>query len=268
VLLRRAPLALLLLLLAACGGADFVYFESITSGPNPGSTFVVVWLSDSPADDADAVEVSVNRVELVGGSGSVELSTDVHTVDLLSLQNGVRLKLAEANIDPGDFERVRLTLIAQGTGSPRLRQAGTWQPLGFVGPTAHVIEVPYAISGSAGATVEVQVDFNVRTSLIDVGGDLQLDPQLDAVDPTQAGRIEGSVLTTLDRPVPDAVVVLRRAGLEFRSTRTRADGTYILTPLTPGTYSLEVVGPVGVLAVANDVAVNLGPATIVDLFIP
>ena len=262
-----AVLAALLgtLLPIGCGGADFVYFESITSGPNPGATLIVVWMSDSPADDADALEVTVSRVELVGAGGSVLLASDSRTVDLLSLQNGVRVKLAETNVDPGAYDRVRITLVETGTLAPRVRTGGAWQPLGFLTPVAHVIEVPYQLQAAPDATAEIHVDFNVRTPLLDQGGDLRLDPRLDALDPAVAGTIAGTVRTAHDGPVRDAVVVAKRQGIEIRSTRTRPDGTFTLTPLEPGNYDLSVESAPVPIAPRPAVAVNTGDITTVAL---
>lgn len=231
--------------LAACGGADFVYFESITSGPNPGSTLIVVWMSDSPADDAEALEVSVARVELVRGAEVTALMTSRQTHDLLSLQHGVRAKLAETEVAPADYDRIRVTLVATGAFAPRVRRAGVWEPLPFIDPGAHVIDVPYANQADADQTIEVQIDFNARTSLIEGPGGLALDPRLDALDPGTAGTIQGVVETDLGVVVPGAIVVAWRGGVEVRSARTRADGTYALTPLAPGLYDIEVVGAPG-----------------------
>ena len=106
------PLLLLAVLVSgsSCGSPDFWYFQSITSGPNPGSTLILVWLSDSPVDGAEAVEVTVERVELIGPDGPVLVSDQRRTVDLLTLQNGKRMKLAEGEVPEGTYERVRLTL--------------------------------------------------------------------------------------------------------------------------------------------------------------
>ncbi len=271
--LRSVPrltilLAGLGLLVGACGGADFVYFESITSGPNPGATLIVVWMSDSPADDAEALEVSVARVELVRGSERVPLATTTSTFDLLQLQNGNRIQLARANVDPGDYDRIRVTLVESGPLVPRVRRAGVWQPLGFVAPAAHVVDVPYAIRGAADQTVEVQIDFNARTSLLDDDGELVLDPQLDALDPAVAGTIAGTLRTALGAPVADAIVILRRGGFEIRSTRTRADGSYTLTPLTPGTYELDATQAPGAVPTQTGIAVLSNETTTVDLLVP
>ncbi|MDF1702470.1 MAG: carboxypeptidase regulatory-like domain-containing protein [Planctomycetota bacterium] len=259
---------ILALCAAACGGADFVYFESITSGPNPGATLIVVWMSDSPADDADALEVSVARVELVAGNIIVPLATSTQTFDLLALQNGNRIKLAETNVAPASFDRIRLTLIEDGPLGPRLRRGITWEPLAFATPGGHVIDVPYGVHAAPDATLEIQIDFNARTSLLDVEGDVQLAPQLDALDPGFAGTIRGTVRGSLGAPLADAIVIAHRAGVEVRSTRTRGDGTYTLTPLSPGSYDLSVQTPEGPIAPEPDVAVTSGEITTVDFASP
>ena len=66
-------------------------------------------------------------------------------------------------------------------------------------------------------------------------------------------------------PVRDAVVVARRQGVEIRSTRTRPDGTFTLTPLEPGIYDLSVESAPVPIAPRPAVAVNTGDITTIAL---
>ena len=249
---------------AGCGGPDFSYFESITSGPNPGATLILVWLSDSPADEAERVEVTITRVELVGPDGVQVLSTEARTVDLLTLQNGNRLKLVETEIPEGTYERLRLTLATTTPHAPTIDVGGATRPLQFRSPQGNVVEVPYTFHAPSGLRTEIQMDFNVRLSVAQDGTDWTLLPQIDAVNPEAVGSVSGRVLDPLGIPVAGAVLVAEQNGMEIRSTRTAADGTYRIALLLPGAYDISLLGPLGPTQQEQDVLVGVGLTTPLD----
>lgn len=266
-MLRGVLVAVLAGMMSGCGNADFVFFESINSGPNPHTTLLVVWVSDSPADDAEALEVSFAGIDLLGAGTSTPLSPDTRAFDLLALQNGARRKLVEQEVDMGSYDRIRVTLNRDGGLAPRVRRGGVWEPLPFVSPTAHQVEVPYDLQVGAGQTVEIHIDFNARTSLVDVGGALQINPSLSALDPVIGGSITGTVRSASGGSIAGAVVVVRRAGLEVRSTRPQIDGSYELTPISPGVYEVTLEG-VGGIPIPHTVVVVTGVPAGLDLFAP
>jgi hypothetical protein len=264
--IRRLALAVLLAgsaLANACGSPDFSYFESITSGPNPGATLILVWLSDSPADDAEAVHVTVERLELIGEAGSLLLSDERRNIDLLTLQNGNRIQLAAEEVPPGNYERLRLTLARADPWAPTIDTAGNRRPLQWSDPQAHVIDVPYVFHAPEDSRTEIQLDFNVRGSVIGGEGDWRLRPVVDAVNPDAVGSVQGRVLDSIGLPVVGATIVARDGAVEVRSTRTAPDGSYHLGLLLPGRYDVSLLGPFGPEQTESDLLIGIG--RVVDL---
>ncbi len=265
--MRRTLLLLAALFTAGCG-ADFYAFESVQNTNNPHTSFVIVWLSDSPIDGADAFEVTIDRVDLVRSGGDVELEDAHQTYDLFALRNGSRAMIAEAAVPTGGYDAVRLTLRATGPLGPRTRTGGVWESLVFAPGTLHVVDVPFALNAQQGGRSEIQIDFNARLSVLDVGGALQLDPVLDAVNPRLAGEITGTVLDPAGQPIAGAIVVVKVGGVEYRSTTTMIDGSYVLTPLPPGAYDVEIVNPGGPFVGAPGILVTTGDTTNVPFVVP
>ncbi len=257
---------LTVLLLTGCG-PDFWAFESIQNTNHPRSTLVLVWFADSPVDGAEALEVTIDEVGLVRDDNSVEvISATPQTFDLLSLRNGLRAKIAEAEVPGGAYRAVRVTLRESGPQGPRIRTGGTWDALPFASAGANPIEVPYPF-GTA-ERVEIHIDFNARLSVVDSPNGPVMNPNLGAVDSETSGEIAGMVRDAAGMPVAGAIVVVRQGLQEMRSTTTLLDGTYRLPWLATGTYSVEVSGPAGPLVSVPDVPVTTGGAENVVLTLP
>ncbi|MDJ0973956.1 MAG: DUF4382 domain-containing protein [Planctomycetota bacterium] len=266
--MRWLVLPTLALLFVACGGADYWSFTSVQNTNNPYSSFVVVWLSDSPVDGAEQLEVTIERVELLRGTETEELDRTLQTHDLLTLRNGVRASIGEADVPAGGYTGVRLTLRTVGAEAPRMRIGGTWHPLALASGVTRVVDVPFSFSAPDAGRREIQIDFNARLSVRDIGGGYELTPVLDAVNPVTAGEISGRVLGAGGTPVGGMVVIARRQGVELRSTVTLPDGSYRLTPLAPGTYDVEIVNPGGTPVGTPGVLVSSGSAADVILNLP
>jgi len=265
----KAALGSLLLLLAAlfsvaCGGPDFSYFESITSGSNPGSTLILVWLSDSPIDAAEEVKITIERVELIGTDGAVLLSDERRTWDLLDLQNGKRVQLAEENVPAGQYQRLRLTLATALGQAPTIRVDGVVHPLAFHRLGAHVVEVTYPFHAPADERTEIQLDFNVRLSVSQVGEAWQLAPTVEAVDPNAVGAVAGRITGEFGIPIAGATVVAYRDGFEIRSTRSAPDGTYHIGLLPAGTYRIDLLAQPGASQEVPHLPVVTGVTTALD----
>lgn len=264
--MRRVVLLVAVLLLAGCG-VDFWAFESVQNTDRPRSTLLLVWLADSPVDGADALEVTLEGVALVRDDGIEPIASAPQTLDLLGLRNGARAKVAEAEVPAGAYRAVRVTLREGGALGPRMRTGGVWEPLPFTGPGRNVIEVPFALTHDADRA-EIHIDFNARLSVHETPDGPRLDPRLDAVDASSAGEIAGVVRDAAGAPVADALVVVRRGGLEVRSTTSMPDGSYRLPWLAPGTYDVEILGPGGPLAASPGVLVAAGAAETVAFTLP
>jgi hypothetical protein len=229
---------------AAAGcGADFWAFKSQQTGPNPHTVLVIAWFSDSPVDDAENVWVTLDRVELVGASGTETLSSRRTTYDLLALRNGVRAEIGRAEIPAEDYHTLRLVLAPDSGGTHRIRVDGAIHDLTFDVAGSRVVEIPVAASFQEDGTTELHVDMDARTSVVQAGAWWRLDPAASCVDLRLAGAMEGRVLGAASLPLAGAIVSAQRASVEVSSTRTAADGTWSLGPLAPGLFTIVVTAP-------------------------
>jgi len=115
--MSRAPLRALMggllfaSLLSACGGGGGLSSETVTgSGPGTGTGTgsIGITLGDSPVDDFDEINITVSRVELLGGETDVVLSDETITVDLLALDAATELLLVADDVPAGQYAKIRL----------------------------------------------------------------------------------------------------------------------------------------------------------------
>jgi hypothetical protein len=222
-------------LCAACSEPDFWAFSAGGSGTQG----VAIWVSDSPADDAEELFVTVESVELRGPGGSQTLSTGPREIELLALRNGRRALLATGEVRTGAYDRIVLRVSASRMDGRALRVE---EP---------VVEIfgPFPIDRDT----ELLVDFNARMSVL--GGALR--PVCTAADLSSARFLDGSVVDDRGLPVADAVVSAQRAGEELCSGRTDADGAFRLGPAPPG--------PLTLVATARGKGIAAGPGPLLVL---
>jgi hypothetical protein len=241
---RAAPcLALLLGALASAGcGPDAWYFASITSGPNPHTTFVAVWVSDSPVDDAQNLWVTLERVEVIGEHGTTTLSSARQRHDLLALTNGNRVEVGSADVPSGRVTAIRL-VFATDPGANAIRIDGTDRPLAFasVGDATWTIPVEAALPEEESATF--LVDVNARLAVRESGGLFAFAPEGGAVEGAQAAWLAGVVRDEASVPLALATVSAQVAGDEVASSRTDGDGRFLVGPLEPAPYHLVATAP-------------------------
>jgi len=173
------PLALLFLFLSACDEA---------TAPTENAR-IEVRLTDAPSDMLAFAEVTISAVYLQGGPGDDDSAgtdesddedgssgrtylfqasegEEPFTVDLLELQNGVSVALAEAEVEPGDYGQLRFVVDGSLVG---LLDGYTFQD----GSTEREIRIPSGstsgikviltneIEAQSGETFEILVDFDV-----------------------------------------------------------------------------------------------------------
>lgn len=186
------------LAIGGCGG-DGAPIASLSLG-----------IADAPVDDAQAVVVAIDAVELLDAQGAVAHRVDfvpAAAVDLLQQQGGAQFLLFEGrDVPTGTYPELRLFVARQTNASCSQAQADPDHP-SFV--TVDGVEYPLIVpaGGSAGVkvrgpiVVEAQgearytIDFDLRKSIVRRGnsGCYNLKPQLRLVDNAGAGRIEGHV---------------------------------------------------------------------------
>jgi len=248
-------------LAAGCGlsAPDFFAFATdnsfqSSSGTNVSSgglTAIAIWASDSPVDDVDRVWVTFERVTMIKSGREHMLSDRPVTVDLLTLQNGVRRLLADGDLQPGTYQSLRIEL----TQPSWIEVDGKSHPLLIPDGAEPVLKFDGEYRMRPGEEMELQLDFNVRLSVYEAGGRWYLDPRGVLHDPASSGTIEGTALPA------GAVVSAQVDGEEIASTRSASDGFFRLTPLKPGRYDLVVCKAGYVPAVRTQVGVQRGLTT-------
>ncbi|MHC4818392.1 MAG: DUF4382 domain-containing protein [Planctomycetota bacterium] len=250
--MRRA--ILLCALFAACREPDFWAFSSNTSGTQgtqSGFTAVVVYISDSPLDNAEAVRVTIDGVDLIGAERR-RLSTARQDLDLLELRNGRAARVAGTEVEAGRYDRLRLYLAGG-----EVRAGGTTHPLRLA--ANHVdLEGPFLLRDGEG--IELHIDFNVRMSLLEADGVWTLRPRVSLVAAGAGAFVTGAV------DAAAATVSAQQAGTEIASTRTDTDLTFRLGPLPAGTYALVVTARGFAPEVERGVALRAGATSAGHLF--
>ncbi|MHC5009445.1 MAG: DUF4382 domain-containing protein [Planctomycetota bacterium] len=233
--MSRAALILFgCLLLTACGVDGWVFSSSQIDGS--GTTFVAVWLSDSPVDGADRVWVGVDGVDLIGLEGPVPVVERREQFDLLELQNGNIALLGESNVPPGDYLGFRIHLSPESAALHRIETRGETFPLEFARPGGETVELLRRFTLVEDDEVSFQLDFNVRMSVIEAGASWFFDPQMVLLDFRGTAFVEGRVLSDLGVPVAGATVSAQIQGVEEASARSLPDGRFLIGPLPMGAW--------------------------------
>jgi hypothetical protein len=250
--LSRAGLALVPLL-AACGGG---------SGGGAGTGTLQVRMHDTAVEAADAVFVTIERVEVFrtdeSGAEVKETLLDVpQQWDLLALQNGVEAVLGTESFPIGDYSSIRLVVAEDSKQDIESMPAEDLQNYIVVDGVAYPLVVPsgtqtgikfnHQFSLSADAITTLTFDFDVRKSVHRRGTTdvYSLRPTLRLVDTVVSGTVSGTVSTASGDPIPDGTVVsAQQGGVEVASAIVDVGtGAYQIGPLLEGTYDLVAIAP-------------------------
>jgi hypothetical protein len=263
---HAAPAALLAL--AACGDS---------SGPGDGRARVNVHLTDAPGDVRAAV-VTISEVYLQGGAaGRVTLRNTPFTVDLTTLANATTELVAGADVEAGSYSELRFVITGgyvevenAGGGTSIYASSSTYAGLPPGAVVAGELQMPsLAQSGlkvdfesalALDGTVDLLVDFDVAQSFGRQAGQSNRWVMHPVI---KGGRLEAAATVTASLRLGGGVTLPAVNGGavtlgEFRArlgaterTFTDADGDGVYTAtfrfVLPGSYSLAVVAPVGLV---------------------
>ncbi len=223
--------------------------KSETPSANGGPGKLSVRITDDPFD-IDLVEsatVTITKIEIrksgnETGNPFIVVSETPVTVDLIDLRNGITEELANIEIEPGDYDLVRLyvdetSLKMKSEPLPFSLKVPSGEQTGikvFISPVLHV---------EGGLTAELLLDFDLANSFV-MRGNMEhgfngfiFKPSIRASNNSVAGRIEGHVTNIAGQAVLNAKVMAIH-GTDTVSTFTDADGFYALIGLTAGSYSM------------------------------
>lgn len=219
----RVFLALMLtlgLLLAGCGGSDSDGSASFQTGANTGTVAIVV--TDNPTSDFAAIEVTINRIELLAADGErAELfsSPEGETVDLLQLENFSRLLSVSQDVPAKTFEKIRLTL-SKLTLIPKDQNAnGIDVKLPGNGKLDLNPRMTFTVAPGSTLIVQLDVDANKSIHIVQTGnGGYQFRPVvfvkiLGAGQLGKLVRVRGIINEPMEDATGDQMFILCPAGV-------------------------------------------------------
>jgi|GEM_PF-4779806 len=121
-------------------------------------------LVDAPADDVTSVFVTVEAIEASISGGWTVLTSERHTVDLLTLQGGDYLSLGIASLPPGRVGQLRLRLAEDGEQHV-VTSDGVAHPLRVPSGDSSGIKLVGGFEVPECATGYVSIDFDAKRSL-------------------------------------------------------------------------------------------------------
>lgn len=254
--------ALSLAVLAACGGGG-----GGGAGPGGGGTGTLqLSMTDAPACGYDAVNVTVERIRAHQASGAGDddggwseiVLVPPRRLDLLALTNGVLASLGATPVPAGRYTQLRLVLAPNRPGNPFANSVvpsatGTEVPLTTPSATRSGLKLAADIEVPAGRTADFVLDFDACRSIVTTGAGSYLLKPVVQVIPRASNGVAGAVEAAAANG--NTAISLQRDGVVVRSTVPRPDGSFLLQPVAPGTYTLVMSAPDRTTAVVRSVTV-------------
>lgn len=243
----------LLALAAACDDDD-----TTPVGPGTGlQGTLAIYLADAPAA-FDQFNLTITRVEARRNDQWVTLSQQPVSLDLLQLTGGESELLAEAEIDTGFYDAVRIsigqaTVVTADTQSYQLTVPGN----------AAMVENQDGFMVEEDQTTQVVVDFDVARSVqAQEGADnYDFDPTLRLVTADSVGKVSGEL-----PDAPRGAVVYAVSGADtVTSTFVGEDGGFTLGFLPPGPFTILVRDTTGTVVGQVEADVTEDEETMVEI---
>ncbi|MCJ7452153.1 MAG: DUF4382 domain-containing protein [Steroidobacteraceae bacterium] len=169
--LRRGLVVTALAALVACGGGGGGSSDnSGAKAASPTTGQVAILFTDAPSDQFCQILATVERVDLLGSSGSpTNVFMGPETIDILSLRNYTDLFAIDAFVPIGTYEKVRLTLSdlalvecdAQGNPEP----AAGWEHPRLPGNGKLDLNPRGSFEVIGGETLVIELDMDMEKSL-------------------------------------------------------------------------------------------------------
>ena len=263
--------------------------DDVPAGVIDTGATVRIEMTSASAPYLGAAEVDLGAIDLIGADDTtvVTLTPDATdgSVDLVGLRDGGTILLTDAEVEPGDYSRLRIVVedarvelapgyaFTDGTTSRSLTvppgaSAGLLLNLEVAGIQDAVVDgIEIDRSG-----VELILDFDARQSFV-VQGDLEAPggvtgiafaPAVRVVESTAAGTIAGTVIGFDPQGVMIVALPLDRASLQPYQTReatatAAANGRYTLRHLAPGSYAVDAVVDSGFTTNPPIAQADIGP---------
>ena len=218
--------------------------------------------ADSSSGTGDSTAETQNQADWV------TIFEGTKTFNLLDLRNGRTDLLADVTIPTGQYTQMRLIV---SEGSITLKDGRTFNLKVPSGETSG-IKLHFIFTVTEGDTKPLLLDVNLGRAFKPIPGSGLKRPEdikqfhfqpslaMRLINVVQAGSITGTV-TDGTAPLAGVTVTAMRDTTEVTSTSTEADGTYALTGLPTGTFTIAFSKEGYVDDQVTDVAVQAGQVT-------
>ena len=238
--MKLSHLGIALILLASLFTFSACSKSSNSTSPRYGT--MRVRLTDAPGDfqhvNLVVREVSVHLSGSDSTNGWQVLRADTATYDLLALRNGLFTTIGQALIPAGHYTQIRLKLgagsnvVVDGITYPLTVPSGLQSGLKIIGE----FDVP------TNGLMDVALEFDAARSVHQTGaGAYMLKPVVKALPFSTAGAIGSVVLPAGTAAKLYAIVASDTLG----STMPATDGSFVISVLPSGVYSLAIDAPAG-----------------------
>nr|HPO49160.1 DUF4382 domain-containing protein [Spirochaetota bacterium] len=207
-------------------------------------TGLKVSLTDAPAADFSKVEVNFDKVEVAMSSSSnaewLTINEDGGVIDLLALNNGKLQELGVKNLEPGQYNQIR---IAVSSVSITLKD-GTVVDSSKVHLASDSIKLVKPFTLTKGITTELVVDFDAARSITKTGTtpsqySYTMTPVTRLAIVKETGNIKGNVTPIANKTIT-VTAFQNGSTTAYAGTVCDASGDWTIGYLEPGTYDLKV----------------------------
>ncbi len=222
-----------------------IFVTGCDMGSDAETGTMTVEMTDAPIDSADAVNVTIERVEVNRAGnpdGWITLNEPQQTYDLLNLTNGATAVIGSAALEAGTYPQIRLILAQDGH---TVEVDGTVHDM--IVPSGAQTGVKLNINAEIEEDIEyvVLLDFDASRSVVQAGSSEQVPYLLKPVVKAKEKAITGNVEGTIDPATAEPVVyAIDNSGTEadtLASTVANTESGYFkLIGLKEGTYDVSI----------------------------
>lgn len=221
---------------------------------------LVIKLTDAPFpfDTIEYAKVFISKVEIrkacdcgeEGNPFTVLTPPDYYEeFDLLKLRNGITANLVEMEIDPGDYDLIRLYV---DVAELKIKQGDIYTVKVPSGPQTGIkVFMNPDLKVVSSLTTDVVLDFNLEKSFVLKGNmntpagikGFNFKPVIKAVNNTTAGTLAGTVkdaeyCSENSGFLPGAAVLIKQGEIKIDSVFTNEDGYYSIDSIPAGSYDI------------------------------
>lgn len=212
------------------------------TGSEGGVGTMTVEMTDAPIDSADAVNVSIERVEVNNqedSEGWIALNEVNETYNLLELVNGATTVLGSKGLEAGTYNQIRLILAQDGHSV-----VIDGEEYAMMVPSGAQTGVKLNINAEIEPDIEyvILLDFDASRSVVKAGQNnpavqYLLKPVIKATNKAVTGSIGGSVNPAEAQPVVYAIAGSDTLASTIADT---SNGDFKLIGLEEGNYSVSI----------------------------